>query len=77
MHAAFHVGDTQIMATDGKCSGKASFSGVTLTLNATSNAEADKLFNALAQGGKVNMPMRRPSSPTASAWSPTSSACRG
>jgi len=57
MHAAFRVGDTQIMASDGQCSGKASFSGIALTLNATSNAEAEKLFNALAKGGKVNMPM--------------------
>jgi PhnB protein len=31
--------------------------GIALTLNATSNAEAEKLFNALAQGGQVNMPM--------------------
>jgi PhnB protein len=57
MHSAFRIGDTQVMATDGQCSGKASFSGITLTLNATSNGEAEKLFNALAQGGKVNMPM--------------------
>ena len=57
MHAAFHVGDTQIMATDGQCSGKSSFSGITLTLNAASNGEAEKLFNALAQGGKVGMPL--------------------
>jgi len=57
MHAAFHIGDTQVMATDGECSGKSSFSGIKLTLNATSNGEAEKLFNALAQGGKVNMPM--------------------
>jgi PhnB protein len=57
MHSAFRIGDTQVMATDGQCSGKASFSGITLTLNAASNGEAEKLFNALAQGGKVNMPM--------------------
>ena len=57
MHSAFRIGDTQLMATDGQCSGKASFSGIALTLNANSNAEAEKLFNALAQGGKVNMPM--------------------
>ena len=37
--------------------GKGSFTGISLTLNAGSNAEAEKLFNALAQGGKVNMPM--------------------
>jgi PhnB protein len=57
MHSAFKVGDTTIMATDGQCSGKSTFSGITLTINATSNGEAEKLFNALAQGGKVNMPM--------------------
>ena len=57
MHAAFHIGDTQVMASDGRCSGKAQFSGVTLTLNAASNGEAETLFNALAQGGTVNMPM--------------------
>ena len=57
MHAAFHIGDTQVMASDGRCTGKASFSGISLTLNAASNAEADKLFNALANGGQVQMPM--------------------
>jgi PhnB protein len=57
MHASFHVGDSQIMATDGQCSGKGAFNGISLTLNAGSNEEAEKLFNALAQGGKVNMPM--------------------
>ena len=57
MHAAFHIGDTQIMASDGQCNGKAQFSGVALTINATSNAEAEKAFNALGDGGKVGMPM--------------------
>jgi PhnB protein len=57
MHAAFHVGDTQIMATDGNCSGKAGFSGISLTLNAADNAEAEKLFAALGNGGQVTMPM--------------------
>jgi PhnB protein len=57
MHAAFHIGDTQVMATDGRCTGKAAFSGISLTINAGSDAEAEKLFNALAQGGQVGMPM--------------------
>jgi PhnB protein len=57
MHAAFHIGDTQVMASDGRCTGKASFSGISLTLNAASDAEAEKLFNALAKGGQVGMPM--------------------
>jgi PhnB protein len=57
MHSSFRIGDSQIMATDGECSGKSQFSGITLTISATSNGEAEKLFNALAQGGKVNMPL--------------------
>src|SRR5689334_15569830 len=57
MHAAFHIGDTQVMASDGRCTGKANFEGIALTLNAASNDEAETLFKALSQGGKVNMPM--------------------
>jgi PhnB protein len=57
MHAAFHIGDTQVLASDGRCSGKASFAGISLTLNASNNTEAEKLFGALGQGGQVTMPM--------------------
>ena len=57
MHAAFHIGDTQVMASDGRCTGKPSFSGISLTLNAASNGEAEKLFGALGKGGQVTMPM--------------------
>lgn len=57
MHAAFKVGDTQVLASDGRCTGKPAFSGVSLTLNAASNAEAEKLFGALGNGGQVTMPM--------------------
>ena len=57
MHAAFKVGDTQVLASDGQCTGKSTFSGVSLTLNATDAAEADKLFGALGKGGQVHMPL--------------------
>jgi len=57
MHAAFRLGDTQLFASDGRCTGKASFSGVSLTINASSNEEAEKLFGALGKGGQVTMPM--------------------
>jgi PhnB protein len=57
MHAAFHIGDTQVLASDGRCSGKASFAGISLTLSASNNTEAEKLFGALGQGGQVTMPM--------------------
>jgi PhnB protein len=57
MHALFRIGDTKVMASDGNCSGKPSFQGFSLTLNATNPAEAEKRFNALAEGGKVNLPL--------------------
>jgi PhnB protein len=57
MHATFRIGDTQVMASDGNCAGKPSFQGFALTLNAASPAEAEKRFNALAEGGQVQMPL--------------------
>ena len=57
MHAAFKIGDTQIMASDGNCAGKPSFQGFALTINAATDAEADKLFNAVGKGGQVQMPL--------------------
>jgi len=57
MHCAFRIGDTQVLASDGRCTGKASFSGIALTLNAANNTEAEKLFGALSKGGQVTMPM--------------------
>jgi PhnB protein len=57
MHAAFHVGDTQLFVTDGECMGSPSFTGISLTINATSNEEAEKVFAALGKGGQTTMPM--------------------
>ena len=57
MHAAIKIGDKQVLLSDGRCGGKASFSGISLALSADSPAEADKLFNALSKGGQVTMPM--------------------
>ena len=59
MHSQFKVGDTTIMASDGRCTGKPEFQGFALTLSARDEAEADRLFNALADGGQVQMPMAR------------------
>ena len=57
MHAAFRIGDTQLLASDGYCTGKPRFEGFSLALTARDDAEAKRLFNALADGGKVNMPL--------------------
>lgn len=57
MHASFDVGDTQIMASDGMAQGKAEFKGISLSITATSDAEAQQVFKALSEGGQVQMPM--------------------
>jgi PhnB protein len=57
MHAAFKVGDSLVMASDGMCQGKPSFQGISLSLTVKTEAEADKRFAALADGGQVQMPL--------------------
>ena len=57
MHCNFRIGDTQVMASDGNCSGKPSFQGFSLTFNAADEADARRRFNALAEGGQVNLPL--------------------
>jgi PhnB protein len=57
MHALFRIGDTKVMASDGNCAGKPSFQGFALTINAASPAEAKQRFDALADGGQVQMPL--------------------
>ena len=59
MHASLRIGDTEIMASDGRCQGTASFQGFSLTLDPPTEAEADRLFTALAEGGQVQMPLTR------------------
>jgi PhnB protein len=64
MHASFRVGDTTLMASDGACSGRSAFQGVSLSINLNDVAEAERRFAALAAGGEVQMPLG------ATFWSP-------
>ena len=59
MHATLRIGDATILASDGHCQGKPTFEGFSLCLNAANEAEANKLFDALADGGQVRMPMAK------------------
>jgi PhnB protein len=59
MHASFQIGDATVMASDGRCEGQPSFAGFALSLNASDEAEAERLFGALAEGGQVQMPLAR------------------
>jgi PhnB protein len=63
MHAAFRVGGTTIMASDG-CSEGSTFEGFSLSLALGTEAEAEKAFAALANAGQVRMPL------TKTFWSP-------
>jgi PhnB protein len=57
MHACIRVGDSAIMLSDGGNTGHPEFKGISLSLNAKDEAGADKLFNALQEGGHVQMPL--------------------
>lgn len=59
MHAAFRIGDTMLMASDGECLGKPEFRGFSLSITAKDDAEAERRFNALADGGQVQMPLTK------------------
>jgi PhnB protein len=57
MHACVQIGDSDVFMSDGRCGGAPSLSGVTVNRNASSDAEAEKLFGALGKGGHVTMSM--------------------
>jgi PhnB protein len=59
MHSSFRVGEAEVMASDGMCQGKPSFQGFSLSLIVSNEAEADRLFAALADGGQVQMPLAK------------------
>jgi len=59
MHMSFRLGNTTVMASDGRCLGKPNFQGFSLTLTVPNDAEAERLFATLADGGQVQMPMSK------------------
>jgi PhnB protein len=57
MHAAFRIGETTLLASDGQCRGKPTFAGSSLALTVPNTGEAERLFTALGDGGQVQMPL--------------------
>ena len=57
MHASFRVGGTEVMVSDGRCTGQPNFQGFSLSLSVPDVATADRLFAALGDGGQVQMPL--------------------
>ena len=45
------------MASDGMAQGQPEFKGFSLTLNPKTEAEAERLFGALSDGGQVHQPL--------------------
>lgn len=61
MHGCIRIGDSQVMVSDG-CAvesdgGGKIFRGFQLTLTVKDEAEAQRVFGALAEGGQVTMPL--------------------
>jgi len=57
MHASLRIGSSVVMASDGDCMGQATFQGFSLTLDFPDEQSARTAFDALADGGTVQMPM--------------------
>lgn len=64
LHATLRIGDSLVMASDGVNGGQENFKGFSLSLSMDDEAGAQRVFAALADGGRVDMPL----SPTF--WSP-------
>lgn len=64
MHASFRVGATTVMASDGSGRDAPGFAGFALSVAVPDEAQADRVFAALADGGDVRMPLAK------TFWSP-------
>lgn len=64
MHASLRIGETTVMASDGCSAEKARFEGFSLSISVSTEAEADRAFAGLADGGTVLMPLAK------TFWSP-------
>jgi PhnB protein len=64
VHASFRIGETTLMASDGCSAEKVNFQGFSLSLSVATEAEVDRVFAALADGGQVRM------TPAKTFWSP-------
>ncbi len=55
MHAQLQIGDSMVMASDGRLTGKPDFKGIMLSISANTEAEVRTLCDGLAEGGQVQM----------------------
>lgn len=57
IHAQIQIGDSALMGADSPPSRYEATHGIAVTLEADTPADAQRMFNALADGGSVQMPM--------------------
>ena len=57
MHASLRIDGASIMASDGRAQGKPKFEGFALSISPKDEADAERVFKALADGGQVQMPL--------------------
>lgn len=57
LHAEIRIGGSSVLVSDGMADGKPEFRGFSLSLTVASPAEAERKFNAIAEGGSVTMPL--------------------
>lgn len=63
MHASLRIGTCRVMVSDG-CEAGTPFAGFSLSLALPEVTEVDRVFHALAEGGRVTMPL------STTFWSP-------
>ncbi len=59
MHVSLRVGENTVMASDGHCNGQQSFQGFSLAINVSNEADGQRVFAALSDGGQVQMPLTK------------------
>jgi PhnB protein len=59
MHASLKIGDSTVMASDCHGQGKPEFKGISLSISAANDAQAERVFAALSNGGQVTMPLTK------------------
>ena len=59
MNASFRVGDTLMMADDSPGEAPAEYKGMTLAIEVADDVEAQRVFTALVEGGKVTMALAK------------------
>lgn len=63
MHTSMKIGETVVMASDG-CGEKVTFDGFSLSITVPDEADANRVFAALSEGGQVRLPLSK------TFWSP-------